>query len=186
MGTYGWQTVRNAGSWPPTGPGSPAWYTPMGVPKTLLSCPSVAGEGDVLVRTELQGYYGVWIADWTQAEFAPAGVYTTLMAEVGASGGTPPDPTLVGHHSLALTCDLETNWSLSLDSTVPSNGHIYIRSYTRGTVTSKARRGPNEYGALAPHLNLGIVTENDDTLNALLGSVGSWWSFTMRCLWFTP
>lgn len=181
--TYVWTTGRNFGQWPPT-TGLPLWNTPSGIPKAACRVASPTGPGDVLVRTRVSGYIGVYAVNANFYPVAAASQLWQLLGEVGSSSSLPPDPGLTGTNDFAFSWDMDTVLTLS-DTGSPSSAAPWtIRATTSGVQESRAERGPASYGAgVHPSFNLGILQNQDGNFNPTLHSINSYWGFTVRCLW---
>lgn len=186
MGTYHWVTERNADSVPGGLVSDPPWYTPDIHGNTFLSVPAYAGAGDVLVRTEFAGWIGVQTgSDYGDAEGFMWQMNSLILGEVTTSGaGT--DPNGRGAREFAFSTEMAwTGRTLSWGD--PTVSWVYfINASTGGYVTSKARRGPEKYGAGTPAMNFTIFTDNAINWVPGSGDLASSWGFTARCLWFTP
>lgn len=185
MATYEWTTAENYGAYPPTGTAAP-WYTPSGIPKAIVRNQSPVGNGDVLVRTRVAGYIGIYMANAQWYPDSMAGFYTSLLGEVGSTSSTPPDPHLTGAHDFAFSGDMDLQWQIAPFDSPATTYPLVIRASTRGYQESEAQRGPNSYGGVHPCFNLGLVTSQDVILNPTLHSLQSYWGFTVRCLWRVP
>lgn len=186
MGTYHWVTERNQNSVPGGSVSDPVWWTPAGHGNTFLSVPAYAGEGDVLVRTELAGWIG-FQADsaYPDAQLMLWQMNTMILGEVTTSGvGTDPN----GRGAREFAFSTEMPWSgQTLSWGDPTTTYYYfLRASTPGYVTSKARRGPDKYGAGTPAMNFTIYTDNSFLWVPGLSDIATAWGFTARCLWFTP
>lgn len=185
MSVYRWTTQRNYGQYPPTG-SPPPWYTPSGIPKALVRVPSPVGAGDVLVRTRVSGFIGIYGADSTWFPFAPASQRWQLLGEVGSSSSLAPDPTLTGVNDFAFSYDMDPVLTLVDTGSPTSPAPWTLRADTRGEQESRAERGPASYGTAHPNFNLGIVQNADTVLPTGVHSIQSYWGFTVRCLWRVP
>lgn len=185
MAVYKWVTTVSQGAYPPTGT-LPPWYTPDGIPKALARVPSPVGNGDVLVRTRVAGYIGIYMADSTWYPDAMVSQYWSLIGEVGSSSSLPPDPFLAGTNDFAFTGDLDMSWQLAPFGAPVDTFPLIVRASTRGYQEGHAERGPASYGGVAPSFNLGIVGLQDFRLDPTLHSLQSYWAFTVRCLWRVP
>lgn len=184
--SYQWVTAKNVGFYPPTGSGDPPWYTPSNIPKAVVRCPSAHGNGDILERVEVAGYWGFQAADATTVPDATEGLQTHLLGDIGSSSSTPPDPQATGAHSMALTAWLDWTWETPTFGD-PTNTYILnARASTNGYITSHARRGPESYGGVDPYFVLGIITEDAAVSHGVYLHAQSYWAFYVRCLWRTP
>lgn len=186
MSHYQWVTARHVDQVPGGTDLEPVWYTPTSGSKTAVSCPAPGGHGDVLVRTEIHGWIGVQIQDFSVGtrSFLPPSLETQLLGEVSTSG-VGPDPSAVGSHEFALTASMDwTTTPINLAGITPLLIG-YMRASTGGWITSKSRRGPDKYGAGSPAFNLGIHTENSDQYDPTVSGLATWYGFTVRALWLT-
>lgn len=186
MGTYHWMSKRNVNNVPGGTVSDPVWYTPSGLGNTFLSVPAYAGAGDVLVRTELAGWIGFQSgSDYGLAQFFLWQMNTLLLGEVTTSGHGP-DPNGAGAVEFAFSTEMPWQGQ-TLSWADPTTTWLYFaRASTRGYVTSKARRGPEKYGAGTPAMNFTIYTDNSFNWVPGSGDLATAWGFTARCLWFTP
>jgi hypothetical protein len=184
--SYEWYTAKNVGVYPPTGAGNPPWWTPGGVPKAIVRCASPNGNGDILERVEVWGQIAFRNVDWTHQEDGPSSLMIHLMGEVGSSSSTPPDPSLTGAHDFAFTGSMDWTFFLPTFGSPLNTAPVFMRASTNGYQTSKARRGPESYGSVAPYFNLGIMQENDIYFDPTQNGIQSFWAFYVRCLWRTP
>lgn len=186
MAQYRWYTAKNVGSYPPTGGAQPPWYTPGPIPKAIVRCASPAGAGDILVRTEVAGYWGFVGADYTIMPDVSQGVVSHLLGEVGSSSSLPPDPTHTGTGDFAFSAWMDMHWEVHTFGSPTNTYPLAARLTTGGYITSHAKRGPAQYGSGAPSFNLGIITEDDVVSNSIYNHAQSYWAFYVRCLWKTP
>lgn len=186
MGTYNWVTANNIGDDSGTADPTTAWCTPSGLALRTLSCPSPVGEGDVLVRTEVSVELMVQTVNLAQLVYFAGFAASQFIGDVGIHDGETIDPTVAGEGNFAFTWD--GGWSIFGLAYGPSvsEAPAYMRCSTRGYVTSKARRGPESYGAVDPAFNLSVVTHASDWYPLSEPDTGSSWVITARCLWFTP
>lgn len=186
MGTYHWTSAQNVGDAGGTTDPTTAWLTPEGLANRVLSVSSYSGEGDVLVRTEVSANIWAATADLSDFSFFTGSAVSQFIGDVGIHDGETLDPSGDGAYEFAFTWDgiwdIQTsvyNWTGGI---VPS----YMRCTTSGYVTSKARRGPDKYGAISPAFNLSVLTHGSEYYPHTTESVSSSWVITARCLWFTP
>lgn len=185
VATYLWTTKRNYGQWPPTG-ALPVWNTPSGIPKAVVRNASPIGAGDVLVRTRVSGFIGVYGVDTLWYPFAAASQRWQLLGEVGSSSSLPPDPTLTGTNDFAFSFDMDPIYTV-VPFSIPTAGYSWtLRATTYGVQESRAERGPASYGGVHPNFNLGIVQNGDSYFDPTAHSIQSFWGFTVRCLWRVP
>jgi hypothetical protein len=182
---YRWVTARTFGQYPPTG-SAPLWNTPSGIPKVACRVPSPVGAGDVLIRTRVSGFIGIYGVNANYYPLAAASQLWQLLGEVGSSSSLPPDPGLTGTNDFAFSYDMQPLLTLSDTGSPTSAAPWTFRANTDGEIESKARRGPAEYGSVHPSFNLGLLQNNDAYLTPGTFSINSWWGFTVRCLWLVP
>ena len=184
--SYEWVTAKNVGFYPPTGSGDPPWYTPGPIAKAVVRCPSAHGNGDILERVEVAGYWGFQAADATLVPDAIQGLQTHLIGEIGSSSSTPPDPQATGAADFAFTGWLDWKWEVHTFGSPTNTYPLAARASTNGYLTSHARRGPASYGGVSPYFVLGIITEDANVSTLVKNHSQSYWAFYVRCLWRTP
>ena len=183
---YEWVSARNNGA--PDGFLDPVecWYTPTLAPVTALSVASPNGAGDVLERVEVAFWATLNVADIGVVSFLPQALSTSIIAEVGAVGGTAPDPIATGVGGFAFTDEVHWDFQVLSYDFLGTINPTYMRAATNGYRTSHARRGPASYGGGAPALNVGIVTRGSEYLLASGVAYSAFWSLSVRTLWRTP
>ncbi len=186
MGTYEWVSGQVAGE--SDGGDNPdlVWHTPFGLAVRTLSVPSPVGEGDVLVRTEVSVSIRAFFAKVGLASQFPQKSYTQFIGDVGIHDGETIDPSVSGPGGFAFTWDRLWNWQDVGYGSATLDSPMAMSLDSVGYVTSKARRGPESYGAIDPAFNLSCLTHGSSYYITGLAGVGSSWVITARCLWFTP
>lgn len=183
---YEWVSGRNNGA--PDGSLSPVtcWYTPTLAPVTALSVPSPNGHGDVLERIEVAFWATLSFGDLAPFTFLPQALSTSIIAEVGAVGGSALDPIATGAGGFAFTDEVSWDFQVLSYNYLVSINPTYMRATTHGYRTSHARRGPASYGGVAPAVNVGIVSRGSEYLAATPTAYSAFWSLSVRALWRTP
>lgn len=186
MGTYHWVTAQSIGDPSNTDDPTGAWRTPDDLAVRTLSVPSPVGLGDVLVRTEVSVNLRANFAEPSLALLFPQSAVSQFIGDVGIHDGETLDPRGPGEYEFAFSWDGIWRWS-GVAYGVPTLASAASWSCTTGGyVTSKARRGPDKYGAIDPAFNLSVFTWGSDYYRTSTTGVTSAWVITARCLWFTP
>lgn len=183
MPTYEWtqssvQSVTTLGSIP--------IYSSFSGTAKILQCPGPAVSDCTLVRTEFAGYIGenalgspFPVPD--PVSFVARSAY--VLGECYAAGSTAaPDPDVTATVRALISAQLPVR-SIFQSASATDNGVLVMS--TDGYVTSKAIRGPADYGGGQATVNFGLWLSNE--LNT------GWWaavdtgcSFVARCLWRLP
>lgn len=186
MGTYHWVTAQNVGSPANTDNPDSGWRTADDLAIRVLSVPSYGGHGDVLVRTEVSvNLYATFQSQGLEDLF-PQSATSQFIADVGIHDGEPIDPRGDGAYEFCFTWDGQWTWDSLTYGSPAVDSPKFMRCTTGGYVTSKARRGPEKYGAIDPALNLSVYTWGSEAYATGTSGVSSAWVVTARCLWFTP
>jgi len=186
VGTYQWTSGWNVGAPEDSVDADTAWYTPDFAPVTALSVASPNGHGDVLVRTEVAYWITVVSSDASTLLFFPESAGTLALGDVGAVGGSGPDPRATGSTDFSFSAS--TAWTVDLININFLSSYVpcYCKTSTGGYLTSKAKRGPEIYGGVDPAFNLALYTVGSSYLDLTVSTTTPYWSISARALWFTP
>lgn len=185
-GHYHWVTAQNAGSPAQTSDPADGWLTPDDLAIRVLSVPSYGGEGDVLVRTEVSVNLQATFQNQSNQFLFQESATSQFIGDVGIHDGETIDPRGDGAYEFGFTWDGQWTWAAD-----PANNGVlaepyYMRCTSHGYITSKARRGPETYGAISPAFNLSVYTWGSEYYRNGITGVSSFWVVTARCLWYTP
>ena len=186
MGTYRWVSEQVTGD---SGGGDDpdlVWRTSFGTAVRTLSVPSPVGEGDVLIRTEVSVSIRAYFADVGLAILFPVAAVSQFIGDVGIHDGETIDPRGGGVGDFAFTWDRAWDWQGVTYGSPTTDSPMAMRLDSVGYITSKARRGPDTYGAIDPAFNLSCYTHGSNYYVTGLAGVSSFWVITARCLWLTP
>lgn len=186
MGSYHWVTAQNVGSPFQTDDPSSAWLTPDDLAIRCLSVPSHGGEGDILVRTEVAVNLIATFQSQGLLELWGESAMSQFIGDVGVHDGETLDPRGDGAYEFAWSWEDQWRWNQILFGDPASDFAVSFQCSTRGYVTSKARRGPDKYGAVDPAFNLSCYTWGSEFYRTGVSGISSSWVITGRCLWFTP
>ena len=186
MGTYRWVSEQVAGKSDSGDDPDVVWHTHSGLAVRTLSVPSPAGEGDVLVRTEVSVSIRAFFADVGLASQFPITAVSQFIGDVGIHDGETIDPRGGGVGDFGFTWDRVWQWQDVGYGSPTLDSPMAMALDSVGYITSKARRGPDTYGAIDPAFNLSCFTHGSSYYIKGLAGVGSSWVITARCLWLTP